>query len=169
MQISLIAAMDRNRLIGRDNAMPWHLPADLAHFKATTLGKPILMGRKTFDSLGRPLPGRHNIVLTRDPDFHPDGITIVHDIDQAIAAANDGDGHAKELMIIGGATLYNTLLPQASRLYLTLIDTEFQGDTWFPAWNPDEWQQSRSEAHPADAKNPHPYRFVTLDRISNGD
>jgi len=163
MLISLIAAMDRNRLIGHNNAMPWHLPADLAHFKATTLGKPILMGRKTFDSLGRPLPGRTNIVLTRDPDYHADGITIAHDLAQAITAAGDAD----ELMIIGGATLYTTLLPRADRLYLTFIDTEYPGDTWFPKWDPEQWQQTSSESHPADAKNPHPYTFATLDRIAN--
>jgi len=160
MIISLIAAMDRNRVIGRDNAMPWHLPADLAHFKATTLGKPMLMGRKTFDSLGRPLPGRHNIVLTRAPEWRADGVSVAHDLDQAIELAGD----QPELMIIGGATLYNTLLPRADRLYLTFIDTEIDGDTWFPAWDPDEWQQHERDDHPADDRNPHPYSFVTLVR-----
>ena len=161
MRLSLIAAMDRKRLIGHDNAMPWHLPADLAHFKATTLGKPILMGRKTFESLGRPLPGRRNIVLTRNNAYNADGITRVNDLDQAFDAA----GNVPELMLIGGATLYETLLPRVERMYLTFIDAEFDGDAWFPAWEPNEWRESLSESHPADAKNPYPYRFVQFDRV----
>lgn len=160
MRISLIAAMDRNRLIGRDNAMPWHLPADLAHFKATTVGKPILMGRKTFQSLGRPLPGRENIVLSRDPEYSAAGIRVVHDLEQAIATAGD----IPELMVIGGATLYQTMLARADRLYLTFIEAEFNGDAWFPAWDPQEWRQTSLEKHPANAKNPYPYSFAQLDR-----
>ena len=161
-RLSLIAAMDRNRLIGRDNAMPWHLPADLAHFKATTLGKPIVMGRKTFESLGRPLPGRDNIVLSRDPDFKANGIQRAPSLEQAVALAGD----IPELMIIGGASLYQTTLPRADRLYLTFIETELAGDAWFPAWDPAEWRESRREPHPVDARNPYPYSFVQLDRIA---
>lgn len=161
MRLSLIAAMDPKRLIGRDNAMPWHLPADLAHFKATTLGKPILMGRKTFESLGRPLPGRRNIVLTRNNAYKASGITLVNDLEQAFDAAGD----VPELMLIGGATLYETLLPRVERMYLTFIDAEFDGDAWFPVWDPNEWRESHHEAHPADAKNPYPYRFVQFDRV----
>jgi dihydrofolate reductase len=162
MRLSLIAAMDRKRLIGRDNAMPWYLPAALAHFKATTLGKPILMGRKTFESLGRPLPGRLNIVLSRDQGYNADGITVVHDLDEAFAAAGD----VPELMVIGGATLYETLLPRIERMYLTFIDAEFDGDAWFPAWDADEWRESLRDAHPGDTKNPYPYSFVQLDRVN---
>ena len=161
MLIYLIAAMDRKRLIGRDNAMPWHLPADLAHFKATTLGKPILMGRKTFESLGRPLPGRHNIVLTRDPKFTADGITVAHDLDQALAAA----GEVPELMVIGGATLYATLLPRADRMYLTFIEANFEGDAWFPAWPEEQWREVARAPHVADERNIHPYTFVELRRV----
>jgi dihydrofolate reductase len=162
MRLSLIAAMDRKHLIGRDNAMPWHLPADLAHFKATTLGKPILMGRKTFESLGRPLPGRLNIVLSRDNRYDAAGITVVHDLDEAFTAAGD----VPELMVIGGASLYETLLARIERMYLTFIDAEFDGDAWFPAWDANEWRESRREPHPADAKNPYPYSFVQLDRVN---
>ena len=152
--------MDRKRLIGRDNAMPWHLPADLAHFKAATLGKPIMMGRKTFESLGRPLPGRHNIVLTRDPAFSADGITVAHNLDQALAAA----GEVPELMVIGGATLYADMLPRADRMVLTFIDAEFDGDAWFPAWPEAQWREVRRDAHPADERDPYPYSFVEMQR-----
>ncbi|HEY5790823.1 MAG TPA: dihydrofolate reductase, partial [Gammaproteobacteria bacterium] len=129
MQLALIAALDRNRLIGRDNALPWHLPADLQHFKRLTLGKPVLMGRRTWESLGRPLPGRHNIVLSRDPAFRAEGATVVGSLDAALEAAGD----AAEAMVIGGAAFYATMLPRARRLYLTEVDGEFDGDAWFPA------------------------------------
>jgi dihydrofolate reductase len=161
MRIALIAALDRNGLIGRDNDLPWHLPADLQHFKRTTMGKPILMGRLTWESLGRPLPGRHNIVLTRDPGYRADGATVVASIDAALAAAGDVD----EAMVIGGAAFYRAMLPRAERLYLTRIDAAFEGDAWFPEIDPDAWRETAREQHPADERNPHPYAFVTLDRI----
>jgi len=160
MHLALIAALDRNGLIGRDNALPWHLPADLQHFKRTTLGKPIVMGRKTWESLGRPLPGRHNIVLTRDPGYRAEGATVVTSIDAALAAAGDAD----EVMVIGGAALYATLLPRADRLYLTRIDAAFEGDAWFPEVAPDEWREVAREVHAPDERNPYPYTFVTLER-----
>lgn len=162
MLISLIAAMDRNRLIGRDNGLPWRLPADLRHFKQVTMGKPILMGRRTWDSLGRPLPGRKNIVLTRDAGFTAAGCTVTHSLEQALAAAA---GHA-EVMVIGGASFYTQLLPRAGRLYLTRIDAEFEGDTWFPDFAPGQWREVSRRNLAPDEKNPYPYSFVVLERIA---
>ena len=161
MHLALIAALDRNGLIGRDNALPWHLPADLQHFKRTTLGKPIVMGRKTWESLGRPLPGRHNIVLTRDPGYTAEGATVVTSVDAALAAAGDVD----EVMVIGGAALYATLLPRADRLYLTRIDAAFEGDAWFPEVDPGDWREVAREAHAPDERNAHAYSFITLERV----
>lgn len=158
--ISLIAAMAEDRVIGRDNTMPWHLPADLAHFKQITLGKPVIMGRKTLESIGRPLPGRHNIVISRNPDFRPEGVTVVADLDAAIAAAGD----VAELMIIGGATIYAQMLPRADRLYLTFIALAVEGDARFPDWTACAWRETVDERHEADARNAHAYRFVTLER-----
>ncbi|WP_028115696.1 type 3 dihydrofolate reductase [Ferrimonas senticii] len=162
MKLAMIACMAANRVIGKDNQMPWHLPADLAHFKATTLGKPVVMGRKTYESIGRPLPGRHNIVITRQSDYQVEGITVVPSIAAAMAAA----GEVEELMVIGGGQLYNTLLPQADRLYLTLVDAELDGDTYFPAWQPAQWQEVSSEVRLADDRNPYSMRFVCLQRLS---
>ncbi len=139
----MIAALARNRVVGIENRLPWHLPEDLKYFKATTHGHPIIMGRKTFDSIGRPLPGRHNIVVTRDPEWAHNGVTTVHSIDAAIAAAGDVD----EAFLIGGATLYAEALPRADRLYLTEIDAVFAGDACFPAWPQDEFVEVRRENH----------------------
>jgi dihydrofolate reductase len=161
MRLALIAALDHNGLIGRDNDLPWRLPADLQHFKRMTMGKPILMGRLTWESLGRPLPGRHNIVLTHNPDYRADGATVVASIDAALDAAGDTD----EAMVIGGAAFYRAMLPRAERLYLTRIDAEFEGDAWFPEIDPDTWREVAHEAHAADERNAHPYAFVTLERI----
>lgn len=160
-RISLIAAMAEDRIIGRDNAMPWHLPADLAHFKRITLGKPVVMGRKTLESIGRPLPGRHNIVVSRNPEYAPEGVTVVADLDAALAVAGD----VPELMIIGGATLYAQMLPKADRLYLTFIELRVEGDARFPDWRDGNWRESHSESHAPDEKNSHAYRFVTLERV----
>ncbi|TCI03642.1 type 3 dihydrofolate reductase [Corallincola luteus] len=160
MMISLVAAMANGRVIGRDNKMPWHLPADLKHFKATTLGKPVVMGRKTFESIGRPLPGRQNIVITRDAQWHADGVTVVHGVEQALVAA----GPVEELMVIGGGNIYQQLLPRAERLYLTFIELDTQGDAWFPDYQPELWREIDSVAHQPDEKNPYHYRFVTLVR-----
>ncbi len=163
MKLSLIAAMDRNRLIGKDNALPWRLPADLKHFKAMTLGKPVLMGRKTFESIGRPLPGRENIVITRNPGFAADGCKVVFSIEEALEYAS----HHEEVMVIGGANFYEQLLPRADRLYLTLIDHAFEGDAWFPQWPSEEWCEVSVEAHDPDENNRYPYRFVILERSKN--
>ena len=164
MRIVLIAALDRNGLIGRDNDLPWRLPADLGHFKRHTLGKPILMGRRTWESLGKPLPGRHNIVVTRDPGYRAEGATVVDSLDAALAAA----GEAEEVMVIGGAAFYRAMLPRADRLLLTRIDAAFDGDTWFPEIDPDAWRETEREAHAPDERNPYPYAFVTLERVRPG-
>ncbi len=161
MRLSLVAAMDRNRLIGADDRLPWRLPADLAHFKRLTLGKPVLMGRRTFESIGRPLPERHNIVVTRDPGFRADGCTVVHSIEAGLAAA----AAASEVMVIGGASVYAQCLARAGRMYLTRIDAEFEGDTFFPAWNPSEWREVESRAFEPDERNAYPYRFEVLERL----
>jgi dihydrofolate reductase len=152
--------MDRNRLIGKENRLPWHLPADLAHFKQVTMGKPIIMGRKTYESIGRPLPGRTNIVLSRSADFHAEGVVTANTLQQAldIAAAED------EVMIIGGSTIYELALPRADRLYLTYVENSFEGDAWFPDFDLEQWQIIASEEHGADEKNACAYRFVTCER-----
>ena len=155
MHISLILAMGRNRVIGRDNKLPWHMPADLAHFKKTTMGKPILMGRKTWESIGKVLPGRLNIVLTAQVGYHAEGATVVNNIDEAIAACES----AEELMVIGGAGVYLALLPRAQKIYLTLIDEDFDGDTLFPQLDEQEWIEEAREDHASDEKNPYDYSF----------
>ncbi|WP_318445555.1 type 3 dihydrofolate reductase [Photobacterium leiognathi] len=159
MKISMIAAMAHDRVIGKENAMPWHLPADFAWFKQCTLGKPVVMGRKTFESIGRPLPGRHNIVISRNPDFHAEGITVVGDINAAKKAAGD----VEELMIIGGGSIYQACLPQVDCLYLTFIDADLDGDTRFPEWG-DGWHQVSSEHYVADEKNAYAMDFTVLER-----
>lgn len=161
MKISMIAAMACDRVIGKDNQMPWHMPADLAHFKQVTLGKPVLMGRKTFESIGRPLPGRRNLVISRNPDYRADGIEVVSSVEAALALLASSE--VAELMVIGGGRLYSEMLPSADCLYLTRIDLAVEGDTRFPPFE-DQWQRIDSEEHPADEKNPHPYRFETWQR-----
>ncbi len=134
IRLAMIAAMSRNRVIGRDNALPWHISADLKHFKRTTLGKPVVMGRKTFESIGRPLPGRTNIVVTRQEGYRPEGVRVATSTASALALADDvaaADG-AAEVMVIGGEQLYRSLLPHAERLYLTEVDAEVEGDAFFP-------------------------------------
>ena len=162
MKISMIAAMAHDRVIGKDNQMPWHMPADLAHFKRVTLGKPVLMGRKTFESIGRPLPGRRNLVISRNPDYQADGIEVVGSVEAALALLADNE--VAEVMVIGGGHLYAELLPKADCLYLTRIELEVEGDTRFPAFADEQWQCVEREVHQADEKNPHPYRFETWRR-----
>lgn len=164
MIISLIAAMANHRVIGKENQMPWHLPADLAWFKQNTLNKPIIMGRKTFDSIGRPLPKRHNIIISRQPiDASPQQpmVTWVNSLEQAIDAANN----VPEVMIIGGGNIYQQALPLASRLYLTHIQANLEGDTHFPDYHQYLWQQSFVEDHFADDNNPYDYQFEILNRV----
>lgn len=147
-------------MIGRDNRLPWHLPADLAHFKALTLDRTILMGRRTWESLPGLLPRRRHLVLSRDPGFAPVGCEVVASLDEAIARA----GSAPELMIIGGASLYAQTLPRADRLYLTLVHAEMAGDAHFPPWNPDDWLEVARVERPADARNAHAMSFLELHR-----
>ncbi|WP_454009561.1 type 3 dihydrofolate reductase [Aeromonas sp. Marseille-Q7275] len=162
MHISMIAAMAHDRVIGLDNQMPWHLPADLAHFKRVTLGKPVLMGRKTFESIGRPLPGRRNLVISRNLDYQADGVEMVSSVDVALTRLQ-GEG-VEELMVIGGGYLYEQLLPKADCLYLTRIDLAVAGDTRFPAFDESDWVRTESDPHQPDEKNPHPYCFETWRR-----
>ena len=162
MKISMIAAMAHDRVIGKDNQMPWHLPADLAHFKRVTLGKPVLMGRKTFESIGRPLPGRRNLVISRNPGYQAEGIEVVGSVEAALALL--AGNSVEELMVIGGGHLYAEMLPRADCLYLTRIDLAVEGDTRFPAFDDGQWQRVDCESHPADEKNPHPYSFETWQR-----
>lgn len=162
MKISLILAMGRNRVIGRDNQLPWHMPADLAHFKVTTMGKPVLMGRKTWESIGKALPGRLNIVLTGQVGFEAEGATVVNSIDDAIVVC----GSADELMVIGGAGVYLALLPRAQKIYLTLIDEDFDGDTFFPQLDEQGWLEEAREDHASDEKNPYDYSFRLLAKVA---
>ena len=158
--ITLIAALDRNRAIGRAGAMPWHLSDDLKRFKALTLGKPVLMGRKTALAIGRPLPGRANLVLTRAGSAPFDGQTVVHSLDEAIARAGD-----VELMVIGGGEVYALALPHATRLHMTEIDTATpDADTFFPAFDPAQWHEVTREHHPVDARHPLAFDFVVYTR-----
>lgn len=160
MILSIITALSANQVIGLNNQLPWHLPADLQHFKAHTLGKPIIMGRKTYESLGKPLPGRRNIVVTHNAQFHAPGCEIVNSLEQALKlTAKD-----EEVMVIGGAELIQQVLPQTDRLYLTFIHEQFEGNCFFPAWNPADWLEIEREDYKADARNPHPYSFVTYQR-----
>lgn len=160
MKITLVAAMAQGRVIGKDNQMPWHMPADLRHFKALTLHKPVIMGRHTFESLGKPLPQRRNIVLTRDQQAHLVGCEIARDLPTALAMTAD----AEDIIIMGGAQLYSAALPVATHMHLTFIDAAIAGDTYFPEWNPAEWHEVDRQAHPADDKNPYPYTFVSFQR-----
>lgn len=134
--ISLMVAHDPNRVIGLNNDLPWHIPEDLAYFKETTMGKAMVMGRKTYESIGRPLPGRESIVITRNKDFTAEGVVVVHDIEEAIKQAKE---YAEEVMIIGGAEIFRMTLDIADRLYITLIKNEYEGDTFFPSYGP-EWK-----------------------------
>ncbi|MDP3295106.1 MAG: dihydrofolate reductase [Nevskia sp.] len=158
-ELTLIAALAQNRVIGRDGDLPWRLPDDLKRFKRLTVGKTVLMGRKTWVSLGRPLPDRDNWVLTRDIAFKPAGATVFASLDQALNA-----GQGRELVVIGGAELYRQTLPLATRLELTEVLAELEGDTWFPEFDTADWIETASEAHPADERHRFPFRFVTLNR-----
>jgi dihydrofolate reductase len=159
--LSLIAALARNRVIGRNNRLPWHLPADLRFFKQTTLGKPLLMGRRTWESIGRPLPGRRMIVLSSDPGYLAPGCSVVHSMDAALGEA----GAVAEVMVIGGALLYVQTLPLADRLYLTRVDADVPGNVWFPEWDTLDWRLDWEEKHPADAEHVWPYCFQRWERI----
>ncbi len=168
MKIAMIAAMAKDRIIGADNDMPWHLPADLKHFKATTLGKAVIMGRKTYESIGRALPGRPNIVITSNENYSLSDATVVDSPESAFEVAkalSNDSGESDEVMIIGGGTIYQSFLDKADTLYLTHIDLSVEGDTRFPDYEAvASWTEVSREAHDADEKNAHPYTFVTLVR-----
>ncbi|ACY49831.1 MULTISPECIES: type 3 dihydrofolate reductase [Vibrio] len=159
MIISMIAAMADNRIIGKDNQMPWHLPADFAWFKRCTMGKPVVMGRKTYESIGRPLPGRLNIVISRDETLKIEGVTTVTSIEQALDVAGD----VEEVMIIGGGAIYAACLPMANKLYVTHIEAAIDGDTQFPDWG-DQFKETYSETYQADEKNAYNMRFTVLEK-----
>ena len=163
VRLALIAAVARNGVIGRDGDMPWHISADLRHFKASTMGKPIVMGRRTFESIGKALPGRSNIVVTRTADFAADDVGVAADFDQALAlAAAYG---TDEVVVIGGGEIYAAALPRANRLYLTDIDLDVEGDVYFPALDRAQWHEVARQDHPAEGDTP-AFSFVTLDRVS---
>lgn len=159
-RLSLIAAVAQNRVIGVHNTLPWHLPADLKHFRRLTSGHPILMGRRNYESIGRPLPERDNIVITRQPDYRAPGCRVVHSLEAALAAASG----APEIFVIGGAELYAQTLARADRLYLTWVHAEIAGDTFFPEFDLHDWHENARERHEADERHAHPYSFVVLDR-----
>jgi dihydrofolate reductase len=158
--ISLIVAMAQNGVIGRDNTLPWRLPEDLKRFREFTLGKPVLMGRKTFESLGCALPGRTNFVLTRDRSWSAEGVTAVHSVEEALVRA----AGSEELVAIGGAAIYRLVLPFARRLYLTHVHADVPGDTFFPEFDPTQWDDVEYRMHPADERHAYPLTFVTLER-----
>jgi len=157
---SLIVARARNGAIGKDNAMPWHLPADLAHFKRTTLGHPVIMGRRTWESIGRALPGRRNIVVSRTPGFRPPGAEVVASLAEAWRAAAGAD----EAFVMGGARLYAEALPEADRIYLTDVVGEVEADTYFPELRPEDWRESLLGEQPADERNRFALRWLLLER-----
>ena len=161
--ITLVAAMARNRGIGLDGAMPWHLPRELRHFKETTMGKPIVMGRKTWESIGRVLPGRQNIVVTRNPDYAAEGCDVVPSLEDAVDVAE-----GEEVMIIGGGQLYAEALPHADRMILTLVDCEPEADTWFPEWDEGAWREISVREEMPDEKNRYAYRVIDLVRKNVG-
>lgn len=161
MKISMIAAMTDDRVIGIENRLPWKLPNDMRWFRQHTLGKPIIMGRKTFESFGaKPLPERFNIIISRDLKYQAQDSIVVHSIEEALQAAGD----VEEVMIIGGASFYEQMLDQSQRLYLTLVHTQVEGDAWFPQFDWQQWQQLERIDHEADEKNPYAHSFVILER-----
>ncbi len=161
MTLSLIWAMADNRVIGIENRLPWKLPADMKWFRQNTMGKPIIMGRLTFESFGaKPLPGRRNIIISRNPSYTADGIEVYTSLEDALQSTQNNE----ETMIIGGMSLYKQALPLADRLYMTLIHANVEGDAWFPEFDLHEWQETAHNDFPADEKNPHAYSFITLNK-----
>lgn len=160
MILSIIAAMGRNRAIGFKNTLPWRLPADLQRFKQLTLGHHIIMGRKTYESIGRPLPGRTSIIITRQPDFQAEGCLIAHSLDEAIDLAKSRG--EQEAFIIGGAEIYAQALSKANRMYLTLVEAEPEADAFFPEFEEKAWEKTAEESVAADEKNPHAMKFIVL-------
>jgi len=166
MKLALIAAYAQNRVVGRDNKLPWHLPEDLQYFKRCTTGKAIIMGRKTFESIGRPLPNRTNIVISRNAEFQPEGVKVVNSLEQAIElaeAVNEING-VEEVMVIGGAAIYELALPLADRLYLTHVHADVNGDAYFPEVDFSDWNEEQRMDHFASDNNPYDYSFVVYDK-----
>lgn len=162
--LSLIVAVARNGVIGRDGTLPWRLPEDLRHFRRTTLGRPVLMGRRTFESIGRPLDRRRNVVLSRDPAFAPAGVEVDRSLEAALARTAD----AEETVVIGGASLYAESLPRARRLYLTRVHADVPGDVRFPDFDLSAWREVERRDFPADARHAHAFSIVTLERAGTG-
>ena len=167
MHLSIIVAIAENGVIGRNNTLPWTLPGDLIHFKEITMGKPIVMGRKTYESIGQPLPGRNNIVVTRDKNFSPKGVTIVHDLTSAVdkgylVASKNGVG---EVMVIGGANIFKKTLPLANRLYVSEVHSDIEGDVTFPKFNQSEWSEISRDYRTAGPNETCSYSFVLYDRV----
>jgi dihydrofolate reductase len=163
MIISFVVAAATNNAIGKDGKLPWHLPNDMRHFKNVTWGMPVVMGRKTFESLGKALPGRKNIVITRQPGWTAEGVLVVKNIEDALFIVKEAD--AKEAMVIGGGEIYKTLFPKAWRIYLTRVEAEPEADTFFPSIRPEEWHLMSQQDHEADAKNAYNYSFQVWERI----
>ena len=159
-RVALIVAMAKNRVIGKNNTLPWHLPADLKHFKALTMGHHIVMGRKTYESIGKPLPGRTSVVVTRNAGYAPPGVITVNSLEAAISACGDD----KEIFVIGGAELYREAIRFADRIYLTEIDADVPGDAHFTEFDHSVWQETKRVSHPPSEKNKFPYHFVIYDR-----
>lgn len=175
LELSIVCALAQNRVIGRDNKLPWRLPADLAYFKKLTLGHPVIMGRKTFASIGRPLPQRTNIVVTGQRSWNATGVTVVNSLDEALDAAAQAAQAlgVHEMMLIGGASLYEQALPLVHRLYLTEVQAEIAGDAFFPEWNRSQWVERSRQSYSADGENTFDYAFVVYERskmaIENGN
>ncbi|MGQ0738480.1 MAG: type 3 dihydrofolate reductase [Bacteroidota bacterium] len=163
MTISLIVAAATNNAIGKDGKMPWRLPNDMKHFKNITWGMPVVMGRKTFESLGKVLPGRKNIIISRQPGWKADGTVVVKSIEDALFVARETD--AKEVMVVGGGEIYKALFDKASRIYLTRVEAEPEADTFFPSLDPKQWWLVNQKNHEADEKNAYNYSFQTWERI----
>ena len=164
MRLAIIAAMAANRVIGSNNDLPWRLPADWKRFKSLTMGHHLIMGRKTFESIGQPLPGRTTIVITHQTGYAPEGVLVAHSVEQALQMAAGED----EVFVAGGAQIYQQMLPRADRLYLTSIHEEFEGDTDFPEFEESDWQLISEEGYEPDEKNPYPYTFLVYERKTAG-
>jgi dihydrofolate reductase len=160
MRRSLVVAVARNGVIGKDNHLPWRLPDEMAYFKRVTMGHPVVMGRRTWESLGRPLPGRKNIVVTHQRDFEAAGATVVHSLDEAWKAAEG----AEEVSVIGGTALFEETLPFADRIHYTEVEADVEGDTFFPPFDRSQWTEREIERHPADERHAYPFRIVVLER-----
>ena len=159
-RIAFVVAFDRNRVIGKAGRLPWRLPDDMQHVREVTMGKPLIMGRRTYESIGRPLRGRANIVLTRDPAFHPEGVLVARTADEALTLAGD----VAEVIVFGGAEVYRQFLPIADRIYLTQVDADVGGDTYFDFGGTD-WRVLENTPHAADERHPYSFNFLTLERI----